>query len=190
MGPNRSVDELVLAFDQLARDCEQRTNPDDVADRFEAAYQLMVEARAIGFGGDTFATMLRDANEPPTTALSLRDVEASLGDNSLWFQTRLYALIQLEAWESAAMMLAPVEGRTGPGYFGGAKACQYYRLVMTTHGYRDGVYQGGPVCAIYHPLSSGGHPKVEAVAPLPGLAMLAAILKAHAEWPALWSLQP
>lgn len=94
-------------------------------------------------------------------------------------------MAKLEAWESVAMMLLPCSERPGPGYFGGSMG-QYYQTTMSTKGYDDGVYQNGAGCIIHSPVSSGGGPLVKGFHPHPGVAMLIAILRAHAKWPELW----
>jgi hypothetical protein len=139
----------------LAIECEERSNPDDVFDRFKEAMVLIIRSRGL-------------ATDPDLNR----------------FVNRFDRLLMTEAYESAAMMIAPCDNLSGPGWFGGQGS--YFPLTMTTHGYRDGVYKG-PMCTIHHPISSGGGPFVESIAPLPSLAMLGAILRAHSKWPEIWA---
>lgn len=188
----RSEAEIIKAFRDLAEECEKRSNPEDIPDRFQEAYVLMLEARVprMPDSQEELQEMLDAAINDPRPSVPAEEAFASIKaglDARLSFKGRFDAQIAAEAFESAAMMLAPCKGCTGPGFYGRiAEDFGYYRLTMDTHGYDDGLYQGGPGCVIHHPISSGGGPMVKAFAPTPGLAMLAAILKAHAEWHELW----
>jgi len=86
---------------------------------------------------------------------------------------RYRAAIDAEAYESAAMILMWPFERIKLGS---------YRWELTNSGYLDGVHLGRPSATIHHPLSSGGGPMVTASFPTPGMAMLIAALRAHAEW--------
>lgn len=189
--PYRTKEEIIADFRKHAEDCEHRTNPEDIHDRFEQALKLMLDARLPRADDDDelrgmLEQGMRDIDEGKS--LSSEEVFKQLEERRVGFREyldRFRALLALEAWEQAAMMLAPCEGRSGPGYYGGHSG-DYYRLTMHTHGYDNGKFMGYGGCRIEHPLSSGGGPEVRAYAPTPGLSMLAAIMKAHAEWHELW----
>lgn len=145
-------------FIKLAQQCEKHTNPEEIADRFDEALDLMLEYR-----GMTRADIRNE--QPPIIS----------------FDSRFLTLLELEAWYDAAMMLAPC-GRSGPGYFGRASSfCGMFSVTVYTKGYDNGKYRGSK-CVIHHPVSSGGGPLVEGYGPLPGLAMLSAILLADGKW--------
>lgn len=157
------VDAAMIAlFTDLSEEA-RHTNPEDVHGVFEQSLTVMLNARD----------------------MEMSEIEDSpLGVPS--FASRFRALLDLEAWFDAAMMLAPVSERTGPGYHGGFSG-NYWAIRIDTIGYDDGVYQQGQAaCVIHHPLSSGGGPLVKGFHASPGVAVLIATLKAHAEWPELW----
>lgn len=140
---------------ELAGECETRSNPDDVHARYVTAYALMWAAR----GGEP-----EDARGSP---ISFHDT----------FMRKLDA----EAYESAAMMLMPVMDRQGPGHYG-TDGGSYYPFSFGI-GAPTPTGDSLPTCTIDNPFMGGE--TVASVAPLPGLAMIAAILRAEAKWQ-LW----
>lgn len=160
-------EQVVAAFRKLADEVEHRSNPEDIPYRFEEALNLMLQARGM---------------EPV-------EIEGEPDEQEVFpsFATRFRGLLMLEAYEQAAFMLLPTTERTGPGYFGGFQG-RYYSTHIDTNGYDEGKYMSGSGCVIEHPISSGGGPLVKAYHPVTGMAMLAATLKAHAEWTELWQI--
>ena len=153
---------MTTLFSDLASEAEHSV-PEDIHGLFEQALTVMLNARD----------------------MEMSEIEdGPLGEPS--FAARFRSLLDLEAWLDAAMMLAPVSERKGPGYHGGFGG-NYWAIHIETLGYDDGVYQKGrAACVIHHPLSSGGGPLVKAFHPFVGVAVLIATLKAHAKWTELW----
>lgn len=150
-------EELVLEqMDNLAVECEERTNPEDIYDRFVKAYELY-----------------RDLHRKPQTA----------GEKVIYRELAGQFEDCLRGWgfESAAYKMIPQYRQAANGPFlrfgfnvGNSPYNSDSMSMMNT---------GAPSATITHPVLDED---VMGVGPTVALSMLAAILRAHVRWHDFW----
>lgn len=169
----REVDALVSDARDLAVRCAMDQPADQVAAMLESGLSIMLELRVPRMPDDPadLAAMLDAAIGGPTysTEQVMEQIRAS-GDAFSMYLERFRRDVARESWTSAATALLPSKSPGAPTWGGGPIL---NRIALTENG-------GGTVTL------KRGEDAVECTSPIGGLAILGAVMLAHAEWEIVW----
>lgn len=169
----REVDALISDARDLAQRCALDQPADQVAAMLESGLSIMLELRVPRMPEDPadLAFMLDAAMDGPTysTEQVMEHLRTS-GDAFSMYLDRFRRDVACESWTSAATMLLPSKSPGAPAWGGGPIV---NRIALTESG-------GGTVTL------KRGDDSVECSSPIGGLAILGAVMLAHAEWEVIW----
>jgi len=170
----RSVPEVLDAMMDLSRRSTVTTDESEAPALFNEAVSLMLEIRVPRMPEDPaeLQAMLDESREDRTT-YTMEEVERHLEEHGSAFTAHLERFdeaLASRSWNTAAAMLLPSRDIGAPTWGGGS-----YRPTIRIA--EDGSGEA---------LIRNGEARVEAKAPVAGLAVVAAVMEAHIAWKGIW----
>lgn len=171
----RSIPEILDAMMDLSRRATIVSDETEAAPLFNEALSLMLEIRVPRMPEDPaeLQAILEKTQEDPTT-YTMEEVERHLEEHRRAFTAHLERFeraLSTRTWNTAASMLLP-SGDMGAPAWGGGPYRPTFRIADDGSG---------------EALIRNGDARVEAKAPIAGLAGLAAVMEAHIAWREIWA---